>query len=334
MRARPPLAALAAVAALAGCGLGLADDTSGGKTNLPAAGAGPFRRPTFDLDTPLDEPWLASDRVIDFDEPAALARSGGGVRYWLGREPAEAPVGDTEIWTGALVDLRAAPEPLTRALAAELPWEQGRVAAPAVLADPDDPAHLIMFYEGGLADVAIGRADSHDGGASWVRLAAPVLAAARSPGAAWDGATWLLAVERPGQPGIWLARSADGASFTLDDAPTLTARPTVAKAFDAVALGQPALGWVEEATGRGLWMMWFAGTDTPPPVDETSPAQRFAIGYAASFDGVTWQRLAGVRPILGDPAGAPTVVLGDGGPDWLLYGAPLSRRGAVGIATH
>lgn len=316
----------------AGCGLGFADDTSGGRDGLPATGAGPFRRPLFDLDTPIEEPWLVTDDAVDLDEPAALARPGGGVRYWVSHEPADLPLGDTQIWAGALADLRAAPEPLTLALAADQPWEQGRVAAPALLADPADDRHLIMFYEGGLADPAIGRADSNDGGATWHKHDGPVLAAARSPGAAWDGATWLLAVERPAAPGIWLAHASDGVGFTLDAAPTFTARATVAGAFDAVAVGQPSLAWIEESTGRGLWLMWFAGTDMPPPVDGTPP--RFAIGYAASFDGVDWRRLAGVRAILGDPAGAPTVVLGDGGPDYLLYGAPRSRRRAIGIATH
>jgi hypothetical protein len=333
MRARAAKGVCIALVALAsGCGLGFADDTSGGRDNLPAAGAGPFRRPPFDLDTPLDEPWLAIDPALELDEPAALPRDGGGVRYWLSREPAALPAGDTQIWTGALADVRAAPEPLTLALAADQAWEQGRVAAPALIADAADPEHLVMFYEGGLADPAIGRADSHDGGASWQKHGAPVLTAARSPGAAWDGATWLLAVERPAAAGIWLARSADGLAFTLDDAPALTARATIAGAFDAVAIGEPSLTWIEPSTGRGVWAMWFAGTDMPPPTDDMP--RRYSIGYAASFDGVEWHRLAGTRAILGDPAGAPTVVLGDGGPDYLLYAATQSRRRAVGIATH
>jgi hypothetical protein len=330
--ARLAIAALLLLPAVAGCGLGLADDTSGGKDALPAAGAGPFARPAFDLDTPLEEPWLAIDPSLDLDEPAVIARAGGGIRYWLSHEDAGAPVGDTEIWTGALADLRAAPEPLAPALAADAPWEEGRVAAPAVVVDPADRAHLIMFYEGGLAAPAIGRAESRDGGASWQKHATPVLTGARSPGAAWDGATWLLAVERTGEDGLWLARADDGLAFALDDAPVLVPRTTVDGAFDAVAVREPALAWIEQSTGRGLWMMWYAGTDEAAP-DDGSP-WRFAIGYAASFDGASWQQGAGVRPILGDPAGAPTVVLGDGGPDYLLYAATQSRRRAVGIATH
>lgn len=325
--------AVTAVLPLAACGLGLADDTSGGKTDLPAAGAGPFRRPAFDLDTPLDEPWLALDPALELDEPAVIARADGGIQYWLSREDASPPVGDAQIWTGALADLRAAPEPLAPALVADQPWEQGRVAAPAIVRDPDEGDHLIMFYEGGLAAPQIGRADSHDGGARWQKHGAPVLAAARSPGAAFDGATWVLAVERTdGGDGIWLARSTDGIAFTLDAAPVLTPRTTLDGAFDAVAIREPSLAWTEQATGRGLWMMWYAGTDMPAPTDDTP--WRFAIGYAASFDGVTWQRLAGTRAILGDPAGAPTVALGDGGPDFLLYAATQSRRRAIGLATH
>ncbi len=319
-----------ALVALGGCGLGLTDDTSGGRDHLPAAGAGPFRRLAFDADTPLEEPLLAADRIIDFDEPAVLAAPGGGFRYWLSREPADLPLGDTEIWAGALTALTAAPSGPAPALVADQAWEQGRVAAPAVVVDPGDRRHLTMFYEGGLAAPQIGRADSFDDGATWQKHGAPVLAAASSPGAAWDGVDWLLAIERPAAPGIWLARSRDGLTFTVDDAPVITARADIADAFDAVAVGQPALGWIEQGTGRGLWTLWFAGTDEPVPVDDTP--RRFAIGYAASFDAVAWQRSAGLRPILSAPAGAPAVALAER--DILLYGAPSSRRRAVGIAIH
>lgn len=332
MRAPARLLGLALAPALVACGFGFADDTSGGKDHLPAAGAGPFRRPAFDLATPIDEPWLASDRLLELDEPAAVARAGGGIRYWVGREVAGEPLGDTQIWAGALADLRATPDELALALAADQPWEQGRVGAPAVVVDPADREHLIMFYEGGAAAPAVGRADSTDGGRTWQKHAGPVLDAARSPGAAWDGETWLLAVERPAAAGLWLARSADGVAFTLDDAPVFTARADVGGAFDAVAIREPSLAWTVESTGRGVWMMWYAGTDRPPP-DDDAP-WLFATGYAASFDGVEWHRLAGVRPILAEPAGAPTVVLGDGGPDYLLYGAVNSQRRSVGIATH
>ena len=328
MRA-PLVLGLGLAGALAGCGFGFADDTSGGHDNLPAAGAGPFRRPAFDLDTPLDEPWLATDPGFDFDEPAALPRAGGGIRYWLGVEPADLPVGDTQIWAGDLAGLGAAPSILQPALIADQAWEQGRVSAPTLITDGD---HLTMFYEGGLADPAIGRADSLDDGRTWQKHGAPVLTAARSPGVAWDGAHWLLAVERPAAAGLWLARSDDGVAFTLDATPVFTARTTVTGAFDSVAIREPSLTWSQPSTGRGLWAMWFAGTDMPMPTDDNP--WRFAIGYAASFDGVSWQRLAGTRAILGDPAGAPTVVLGAGGPDFLLYGARDSRRRAIGIATH
>lgn len=327
---RRALVALA-LSASTGCGFGLLDDESGGKDALPAAGAGPFRRPLFDPDTPLEEPWLAADPVLDFDEPAVVARADGGIDVWLGREPADLPVGDTQIWATSLLDLRSAPTPLTLALAADQPWEQGRVSAPAVVVDPADGAHLIMFYEGGLAATAIGRADSFDRGATWQKRAQPVVTDAASPGAATDGVTWLLAVERPGMPGLWLARSTDGVAFATDPAPVVTARAGTA-AFDALDVRAPALGWIEQATGRGLWMLWYAGTDEPPP-DDDSP-RPYAIGYAASFDGVTFARLRGTRAILGAPAGAPSVALGAGGPDYLLFGAPASRRRAVGLATH
>lgn len=311
------------------CGLGVADDSSGGRTELPSSGAGPFKRLAFDSATPADEPWLLADPVLEVTEPALVARPGGGVDAWVTRESAELPAGDTEIWFAELPDLHGlTTAPFAPALTADLPWEDGHVGGPAIVALPD---RLVMFYAGGDD---IGRAESTDGGRSWTKRAAPVLTGATSPGAGFDGETWLLAFTAPGEPmaaaaaGIMLARSTDGVTFTRDPEPIVTPRGGAPKVYDAAATTAPALGWIVEGTGRGHWALWYAGLGRFPAVGD---APSFAIGYAGSWDGSAWQRAAGDRPIVAAPAGAPSVVL-VGNHGVMAYDALNGRRSGVGLA--
>ena len=126
-----------------------------------------------------------------------------------------------------------------------------------------------------------------------------------------------------------LARSLDGVTFTRDPAPIVTPRSDGApKQFDRFATGAPSLGWIVESTGRGHWALWYAGL-ARFPADGDAPS--FAIGYAGSFDSVTWARIAGDRPIVSAPAGAPAVVV-DGNHAVMAYDAPSGRRFGVGLA--
>lgn len=314
--------------ATAGCGIGFADDESGGDDNLPTVGAGPFKKLAFDENTPADEPWLATERTLDFTEPAIVARAGGGFIYFVTRESPDPPVGDSEIWRGAIADPTQLPdEPLAPVLVADQAWEEGHVAAPSIVDLGGD--HLLMFYEGGIASVQLGRAESTDGGRTWQKAASPVLANAALASVATDGALWLAAFVRPGEPGIWLASSQDGSSWTAGSAPILL--PTgVADSFEETGVSSPHLAWLVESTGRGHWALWYGGLeDLPDPGD----APRYAIGYAASFDGMRWDRLGGGRPVLSAPAGAPAVIV-DGPRATLLFDAANGRRLAVGVALH
>jgi hypothetical protein len=314
--------------AATGCGIGFADDASGGKDDLPTVGAGPFRKLELDENTPADEPWLATDRTLDFTEPALVARAGGGFTYFVTRESPDPPVGDSEIWRGAIADATQLPdEPPAPVLVADQPWEAGHVAAPSIVELGGDD--LLMFYEGGSTTVQLGRAESSDGGRTWQKHPAPVLAGASLPSVATDGALWLAAFVRPGEPGIWLARSEDGTSFTADSAPILLPSGVV-DSFEAQGISSPHLAWLEESTGRGHWALWYGGLeDLPDPGD----APRYAVGYAASFDGMRWDRLGGGRPVLSAPAGAPAVIVA-GPRATLLFDAPNGRRLAVGVALH
>jgi hypothetical protein len=315
------------VATLGGCGIGFADDASGGEEDLPTVGAGPFRKLPFDENSPVDEPWLATDRILDFTEPALVAGAGGGLVFYFTRESPDPPVGDSVIWRGALRDPRQLPdEPAVPVLTADQPWEEGHVAAPAIVELAD---RQVMFYEGGLTTPQLGRAESTDGGLTWQKAAASVLANARSPGVATDGALWIAAFTRPGDPGIWLARSDDGVAWTADDAPIFGPNG-IMDSFERTELGAPTLAWLVESTGRGHWALWYGGLEKPPDLGD---APRYAVGYAASFDGMAWARPGGGRPVLAAPAGAPAVIV-DGASATMLFDAVNGRRLAVGIATH
>lgn len=309
------------VVGLGGCGLGLADDSSGGADDLPATGAGPWQKLAPDLDTPLDEPYLATDPIIEFTEPAVIAGADGGHVVFVTREPADLPAGDTAIWRGELPDLTAPPT-LTQVLAADQPWEGAGIGAPAIV---DTGDRLVMFYAGAGG---IGRAESTDRGRSWTKSAGPILVDATSPGAAFDGTRWLLAFVDP-TGAIGLATSADGLTFTPADAPILAPRADDPDAFDHALVGAPSLAWLVEGTGRGHFALWYAGA-AEPPRGEDPP--EWAVGYAASRDGTTWVRLAGNRPVASAPAGAPAVVF-DGNRGLMLFSARNGRRDAVGIAT-
>ncbi|HUQ07808.1 MAG TPA: sialidase family protein [Kofleriaceae bacterium] len=316
---------------VSGCGIGFADDASGGKNDLPSVGAGPYRKLAADENTPADEPWLVTERTIDFTEPAIVARAGGGFTFFVTRESPDPPVGDSEIWRGAILDPTEIPdEPIAPVLTADAAWEEGHVAAPSIVDLGGD--RLLMFYEGGLATRALGRAESSDGGHTWTKSAAPVLTDAALASVATDGALWLAAFTRPGpsaEPGIFLARSDDGLTWVADTTAILLPSG-IPDSFEEVAVSSPHLAWLEESTGRGHWALWYGGLeDLPDPGD----APRYAVGYAASFDGMDWDRLGGGRPVLSAPAGAPTVIV-DGPRATLLFDAANGRRLAVGVALH
>ena len=313
---------------MSGCGIGFADDASGGKNDLPTVGAGPFKKLPFDENTPADEPWLATERTLDFTEPAIVARAGGGFVYFVTRELPDPPIGDSQIVRGAIADPTQLPdEPPVPVLTADQPWEQGHVAAPSLI-DLGD-GHLLVYYEGGTNPAQLGRAESTDGGVTWQKSAAPLLDNALLPSVANDGALWLAVFVRPGLPELWIARSDDGLTWVADTQPIL--QPSgLADSFERLALSSPHLAWLEESTGRGHWALWYGGLeDVPDPGD----APRYAIGYAASFDGMDWDRLAGARPVLSAPAGAPAVLV-EGARATLLFDAANGRRLAVGVASH
>lgn len=136
---------------LAGCGLGIVDNTSGGADNLPTAGAGPYGRLDPDLDTPADEPFVLADRREHYADAACLWRDDGGLRLWFTYTTDADPV--ERIGYAEVPGLHDLPDVAPRAL---FPG-----AAPSVVVAGDQ---LVMAFE---QDGRIVHALSDDDGATW-----------------------------------------------------------------------------------------------------------------------------------------------------------------------
>ena len=317
-------AAIVAALAVAGCGLGVGD-SSGGSDNLPTLAAGPYARLRPAAATAAAEPWLLTATDALLRDPALLPRADGGLRVWLTIDP----VGDAppEIGYAELPGPRDAPDRVVaRVVAADQPWEEGRVGAPAVVADGD---RLLLFYQGGVAAPAIGRAESTDDGATWTKAAAPVLAGARAPSAAVvDGVVHLFATLSD-RPGVFHAVDDGRGGFTVDPTPVVAPRPDVAGAFDRAAVADPCVLVQELATGRLHWSLWFTGFDLDPGDERAAPS----VGYAASFDGTNWQRPGDVGPVLAAPATGPAVLVRQHG-GLMLFSSQRNLRDAIAAAQH
>lgn len=323
---------LAFASAGAGCGLGIVDNTSGGGDNLPTLGAGPYGRLDSDLATAADEPFLLTDREEAYADPACLQRADGGLRLWFGRVVDGAAPDTSTIGLGEVPGLRELPDVAPHdVFEASEPWEEGRVTAPAVI---EHDGALVMFYQGGVATPAIGRADSDDGGESWTRHGDPVLSDAEDPTVVVVDGVWHLFFTRPGEDGIWRARSDDGLGFGAAEV-VIVPRPGLAEAFDAVAVGAPFARVETSDAGRQHWGLWFTGIAAGDPGDPDAGAGGAAtsVGYAGSFDGEVWERFGGADAVLTAPADGPCVVL-DGPRGTLVYHEEQRLHLGVAAAVH
>jgi hypothetical protein len=321
--ARPPALLAALLAPALSCGLDVLGYEPGGADNLPTLGAGPYRKLPLDLETPVDEPFVLLDRGADLTDPEVHPRADGGFRLWFTRTSQE----EEAIYYAELPALGQLPdlEPL-RVLAADQDWEQGRVAAPSVVEDGD---LLRLYYEGGVGIRAIGVATSTDGGATFTKDPQnPVLEAAGKPAATLAGDEVLLYAEELARGGgtILLAVSADGVDF---GSPRVVLTPGPAGTFDADAVRDP-FAVARRSDGRTHVGLFYVGESTRG--GETLAA----LGFAGSFDGVTFERFAGGDAIL-EPfppsERGPSAVLGPAG-GLLFYSEPRSSRQQLAGARH
>ncbi len=261
------------------CACGLGGDTSGGGSqNLPVSGAGPYRKLTdFELQTPIEEPYVLSELGVNLADPSPLRRPGGALRLFYTRN-------GTEIWRADLPALTQPFADATVALVAADAWEQGAVRAPSVI---EHAGQLLLFYEGGAG--GIGRAESSDGGATWTRTGMVVPGGASPSAVVLDG-TFHVYFARDRH--IFVATSTDGRTFAELPDPVLAPRAgSFAGSFDGRSVGEPhAAGGITEAGALHV-ALFYTGVDT------TGLA---AIGYAGSDDGTTF--IARRDPILDDQA--------------------------------
>jgi len=309
-----------------GWGLGLFEPESGGCDNLPTLGAGPYGKPQVDFDTLADEPHVVDDSRASLVDPAALERDDGGFRLWYGRE-ADNSVGESEIWYAEIPSITDLPDVASHVLmTATQPWEEGRVAAPSITALSD--GGLVMYYEGGVAAPAIGRAESADDGQSWTKSSDnPVLTGAAEPSAVEHGGIWALYFTVPGESGIHRAESTDGLDWLVDDEPVILPRPDLAEAFDSVSVSDPAAIVRLTPAGQAHYGMFFNGRTG----DDVA-----AIGFAGSFDGVSWERFGGPDPVLHPVAPeehGPAVVLRSAQGFLFFHQQRLSRQ-RITVAVH
>ena len=284
-----------------GCGFGPFAGEGGGRENLPVRGAGFFKKLAIDFDTPADEPYLIADNVASMSDAAGLWRPGGGVRLWFTRTED----GASEIWRAEIESVTEWPDvPPAPALQPDLAWEQGFVGKPTVVEDAD--GGLVMYYQGGVADPAIGRAIS-DNGVDWTKDAEPMLTDAGAPSAGRFDDRWFLAYTVEGEDGIFFAESDDGRSFAQPTT-VVQSRPDVEEAFDSDGVLDPGLTVSTNTDGTPHFGVVFTGVQ--PPENEDPPLT--TIGYAGSYDGTTWERALEGEPILHEP------VPGEGGPSLLL----------------
>jgi hypothetical protein len=320
------------LALVAACGVGPFDDEPGGRDNLPTRAAGPYDKTEIDFDTPADEPYVVADIAANVRDPSPLARSGGGFRLWYTREdPAE---GSAEIWYAELPDVHSVPDvPARLALAADAAWEEGFVGEPSVV--DLGGGHLVLYYRGGIAAPAVGRADSTDDGASWQKHAGnPLLDGALSPAAALLTDTTMLYFLDPDSPGIQLANAPDGVEFSRRPKPVIETRPGLPEAFDTLAVADPfalvtATLDADEPVHVGLFF-----TGTRPGADPGTLID--AIGYAGSYDGLSFDRFFGADPVLeaGPPSdgGAGVISVAAGGV--LFFHELKQTRYRIGAALH
>jgi len=295
---------------------------------LPGASAGPYDRSVDDFNTPVEEPYVVAAGDANLSEPSPLRCEDGSFRLWFGYGSVGTSMG--EIWTaevpGFPLSRSISPE---RAMVRNQSWEEDWIGSPAVVAQSAN--QLVMFYQGGRSEPAIGRADSADGGRTWVKHAQnPVLVNGQTPSAVRDvSGSWLLYITRSDIPGIFRGESPDGYRFDVDASPVLEPRKERDRAFDRDLVTSPWVIVTIATTGTVHYSMFFNG------IALDSEGERVAaIGWAGSFDGREWVRFANpdepiVAPSSGRSEFAPAAVV-DSDLGWLFFSE--QRRGVDAIA--
>jgi hypothetical protein len=305
--------------------MGGADGGGGG--HLPSAGAGPYRKLEGDRKTPADEPYVVVDDGAILSDPTVLDE--GGFDLWFTRRSlAGGAVGPAEIWYAHVPEVSARPDvaPMV-VLAASQAWEAGAVSRPSVVVAPDGA--LVMYYQGGGDDdggpsgaqPVIGRARSLDRGRTWIDRELLISGYADPAALVVDGELMLF-VAAPDGSAILRASVVPGAP----PLPVLHRDGAAVQGFDREWLGEPTLVGGRTAAGQLRIALFYVGG---------RPGGDFAIGYAASSNGLDFLRLSTGTPVL-DPGGVdergPAAAL-DPDRGWLFFSERRGAGSAIAVAT-
>jgi hypothetical protein len=291
---------------------------------LPIAGPGPYLLLPGDFDTPADEPYVLAQPIVSLLDPAVLEREDQGFDIYY----TKVEDGTREIWRAELPSVHELiAGPPEQILVADADWEQGSVGGTALVVDGQT---LILYYHGGVADPAIGRALSTDGGQTFVKDAGnPIVAAGLDPHVALRQGQWFMAHVDPQEQRILMRESSDGLSFS-EPWEVLSARTGVDTAFDHLALRAPAIDLQATLDGGLRFGVFYSGlgySNADDPIE--------SIGYLGSFDGVRWERFMAGEPILQPGptgAGGASPIVGPTSSK-LFFHQLRQGRGRIAVAT-
>ena len=206
---------------------------------------------------------------------------------------------------------------------ADQDWEGASVHSPSAVAI--SATEVVLAYAG---RDGIGLARSNDGGVTFTKLPSPILTNGAetfdAPSLARSADNhWFMALSSNGRLLIATAGAPEGpwqvpVPMTILE-PALASAPDAATAFESVALGDPALAIIPTASGRNLFALFYTAT---------GPGALTVISAAASYDGITFQRIE--RPVYSDRmvsvrAGSLEIVNERTALLWIGSGAPASR---------
>src|SRR5690606_15744145 len=136
--------------------------------------------------------------------------------------------------------------------------------------------------------------------------------------------------------GIRVATSDDGVAFQQRGEPVVTPRPGLPEAFDPDALTDPFALVTPTRDDSGVDRvhvgLFFAGQRPGEDPGEVLTS----IGYAGSYDGLTFERFFGAAPVLDGrpPAEGGPAVMREGAGAILFFDEPRQARDRIGAAVH
>ncbi len=261
-------------------------ETAGGDSNLPTAGAGPFRKLAA-AEVRGAAPYVLDVAASQFRQPAALALAGDGelALYVVMKDAqsrdiiARSHALDARTFYGATQDLGHHAQAV---LSADQAWEGSDLSHPSVLATPSG---VSLYY---TANGAVGLARSSDG-LTFTKSATPVLApdalgpiGSASIAMLPDG-TFLMMFAQGGS--IYEATSADGSTWLRKGtepvlapaAPKTTLAVGELPPFDTLSVSDPCLAPRMTPGGRLQIRVLYTGL----AIDAGAVPE---IGFAARYD--------------------------------------------------